>query len=328
VKIVAIAPPRGYPQPLESQPRPEGAPIWEKSDDTATGQEKPSLKASPGHGVVTAEVSPDGRKLVVLERPSFERNDRKPDAAFLVDLPTATKKQLGQGYAMTAFVRDSRQFALTFSNYETYSGVLKLFDAGGAELAQLATVKGEALTWPKFSPDGKRLAVEQSKGLINQPATLRVFDVPTRKEIATFKSGGAFPFLDYAFAPDGKGLAATDYHGGLRMWDVTTGKTLREKAFPGVRLFHLALAPDGRRLAVLGQPEWDRKDFADPDAQELPQPRVYLFDLTVAGAEPEVVICPHGYLGGVAFSPDGKTLAVGGAGATHLFDVTDDRRPK
>ena len=27
VEIVAIAPPRGYPQPLESQPTPEGAPI-------------------------------------------------------------------------------------------------------------------------------------------------------------------------------------------------------------------------------------------------------------------------------------------------------------
>ena len=31
VKIVAIVPPRGYPQPPESQPRPEGAPIWERS---------------------------------------------------------------------------------------------------------------------------------------------------------------------------------------------------------------------------------------------------------------------------------------------------------
>lgn len=30
VKIVVIAPPRGYPQPLESQPTPEGTPIWER----------------------------------------------------------------------------------------------------------------------------------------------------------------------------------------------------------------------------------------------------------------------------------------------------------
>jgi len=32
VKIVAIAPPRAYPQPLDSQPRPERVPIWERSD--------------------------------------------------------------------------------------------------------------------------------------------------------------------------------------------------------------------------------------------------------------------------------------------------------
>ena len=29
-KIVAIVPPRGYPQPLESQPTPKGAPIGER----------------------------------------------------------------------------------------------------------------------------------------------------------------------------------------------------------------------------------------------------------------------------------------------------------
>jgi WD40 repeat protein len=298
--------------------------------DTATGEEKPTLKTSPGRGVLSAEVSPDGRKLVVLERLSFERNERKPDVAMLWDLPTATQKPLGQAYAMAAFTADSRQFALTLSDYESYAGVLKLFDAGGAELAQLTAVKGEVLTWPKFSADGKCLAIEQSKGLINQPASLRVWDVATRKEIATFRSGGAFPFLDYAFAPDGKGLAATTYHGSVHMWDVTSGKALREKQVRGVRLYHLAFAPDGRRLAILGQPEWDRKDFpnAEPDAQELPQPRVYVFDLTAPASEPEVVMCPHGYMGGLAFSPDGKILAVGGAGATHLFDLTNNRHPK
>jgi hypothetical protein len=87
----------------------------------------------------------------------------------------------------------------------------------------------------------------------------------------------------------------------------------------------VAFAPDGRRLAVLGQPKWDEKEFGDePDARDLPQPRVFLFDLTAPGAAPEVLICPHGYLGGLAVSPNGRVLAVGGTAAVHLFDLTDE----
>ena len=67
--------------------------------------------------------------------------------------------------------------------------------------------------------------------------------------------------------------------------------------------------------------------MGQPDPLDLPQPRVFLFDLTGAAAEPEVEICPRGFQlgptgGGLAFSPDGRTLAVGGTGAVHLFDMT------
>jgi hypothetical protein len=55
------------------------------------------------------------------------------------------------------------------------------------------------------------------------------------------------------------------------------------------------------------------------------QPRVLVFDVVSKSAEPELIVCPHGLPGGLAFAPDGKTLAVGGAGAVHLFDMTDKR---
>jgi sugar lactone lactonase YvrE len=86
-----------------------------------------------------------------------------------------------------------------------------------------------------------------------------------------------------------------------------------------LRVSKVAFVPDGR-FAVLAQPKWDDKD-RDSDVRDLPQPRVFLFDLAAPAAEPEVVICPHGYTGGLAISPDGKTLAVGGAGAVHLFSL-------
>src|SRR5205085_2787581 len=91
---------------------------------------------------------------------------------------------------------------------------------------------------------------------------------------------------------------------------------------PGVEM---AFTPDGGRLAVLAQPKVREADVGnEPDPADLPQPRVFLFDLN-RGGEPEVLVCPHGYLGGLAVSPDGKTLAVGGAGGVHLFDLAKDR---
>jgi hypothetical protein len=51
VKIVAIVPPRGYPQPLESQPRPEGAPSWERAAKReAPPRHAPLASASGGTG--------------------------------------------------------------------------------------------------------------------------------------------------------------------------------------------------------------------------------------------------------------------------------------
>ena len=54
--------------------------------------------------------------------------------------------------------------------------------------------------------------------------------------------------------------------------------------------------------------------------EDLPQPRVSLIDLLGRRA-PRVLVAPHGYPGAVTFSPDGKTLAFGGGGAVHLFDL-------
>jgi hypothetical protein len=59
----------------------------------------------------------------------------------------------------------------------------------------------------------------------------------------------------------------------------------------------------------------------EPDPEDLPQPRVSLLDLT-GNSAPRVLVAPHGYTGSLAFSPDGRLLAFGGAGAVHLFDVT------
>jgi WD40 repeat protein len=307
----------------------DGKPDWRIDQDGAvlvfdvtTGQPRPSLKPAPGHGVDCCYLSPDGRRLVAVERPSYRRGEEKNDRTVLWDTANRTSKPLREGWAMAAFTPDGRSFALsTISRPE--GGALRLFDDGAAERAVLATVRGERLVWPKVSTDGRWFAIQQSQGMINQPATLWVWDLRTRKEVVTLQSGGDFPFGLHDFLPDGTRLAATDYAGGVRVWDIPTGRAVLSKSYPKLQVWHVAFAPDGRRLAVDAQAKWDRAEFGnEPDPLELPQPRVLLFDLSATAAEPEVIVCPHGFRGALAFSPDGRLLAVGGAGATHLFDLT------
>jgi WD40 repeat protein len=293
--------------------------------DAVTGRSLPSLEPGTGRAPIRAHVSPDGRTLIVTEQPSHGRGKRLPFQAVIWDMATRTARPLGEGYAMAVFTADSKRCALTLSDYASQSAVLKLLRADGTELAEIAAVEGEVFASPILSADGRRLAVHQSKGMINQPGTIRAWEIETRQELASIKTGGDYPFRMFTFFPDGRQIAATDYNGGVRVWDAASGRVEFEQSLTDLQLSDLAFLPGGR-LAVFGQPKWDRKEFSDPDALDLPQPRVYLFDLTNVSAAPEIVICPHGYLGGLAISPDGRTMAVGGAGATHLFDMTNQQR--
>ena len=83
-----------------------------------------------------------------------------------------------------------------------------------------------------------------------------------------------------------------------------------------------AFSKDGRRLAVLVQDEIRVSPGDKVGPLDRPQPRVYLFDLTKPKSPPEEIVCPHGNMGRLAFSADGKTLAFGSTGAVHLFDVS------
>jgi len=57
--------------------------------------------------------------------------------------------------------------------------------------------------------------------------------------------------LAVAISPDGRTLAAADYHGAVRLWELDTGRLDRlSLAHPGVET--LAFAPDGRLLATGG----------------------------------------------------------------------------
>jgi len=163
-----------------------------------------------------------------------------------------------------------------------------------------ATLKGHkpAVHSLSFSPDGKTLA---SGG---QDSTIRLWDVGTGKNSTTLK-GPEDVGWSVAFSPDGK-LLASSGDGTIKLWDTATWEKIA--TLDGSLVIHIAFGPDGKKLAAgcYGHDSpiraWDLSKTKLIAAFPLDSPR---------------------YLTSIAFSPDGRTLAVseGGLFYVSLWDV-------
>lgn len=290
--------------------------VW----DLATGKPKPDLKPLPGHGVSSAYVSPDGGRVITTERPGWAQDEKRPPTVVrMIDPAKGRSWKLAEGKGMAAFEPESKRVYVAMSEQ---GGGLLVFDYEGKEQSPLVALGKQTFSHPAISPDGKRLVVSASKPDGKRPDTLEVFDLATGKAIASFAGGGYSPF-PVPFSPDGRLLAVGDDDGTVRVFDVAKRSVVLERTFTKCRVgWGLAFSKDGSRLAVPVQEKPDEGRSTSSDPLDQPQPRIYLFDLTKPKSAPEEIVCPHGMMGQVAFSPDGKTLALGGRGAVHLFDVS------
>jgi RNA polymerase sigma factor (sigma-70 family) len=148
------------------------------------------------------------------------------------------------------------------------------------------------------SPDGKRLAV----GLPDE--TTRLLDA-TGKELHRFANLERADAL--AFAADGKTLLTGRWF-LVQAWDVASGKEVAPVPQGRVPVHFLALAPDGKTVALAGR---ERVTLADAATGKV------LFSADTA--------CRAG----VAFVADGKRLAVAsGESAIAFWDVAELRAAK
>ena len=136
-----------------------------------------------------------------------------------------------------AFSPDGKILAGAGSMREWYGGVgeepyrIRLWDTrSGKEIRRFG---GGRIAVPHlaFSPDGKSLV---SSGEFTQ-----LWDIATGSKIRDYTTSTAAA----VFSPDGKTLAAVFNRKSLRIWDLVTGKTIREIEKEGVHEESVAYSP-------------------------------------------------------------------------------------
>jgi len=143
-----------------------------------------------------------------------------------------------------------------------------------------------------FSPDSKLLAADGNNGITG---LWRTDTGQLHKQLAQSSW-----MHDMAFSPDGKLLATASFRKTAQLWDVETGERIGNEMKHSNRLRHAAFSGDGKLLVTVSQDGLLR-----------------LWD--VSKAEP----CgqPLSHTGYAVFSPDGRTLATTGWGATRIWSV-------
>lgn len=180
---------------------------------------------------------------------------------------------------------------------------------------------------PVFSPDGQRIAVSVAGG---PRYGVVMWDLKSgKKREATTKTSGVL-----AFSPDGKTLATSRLDGNLLLLNGSDLEVKRTIQTHDGSIRTLAFSPDGRRILTIGDDSkelriWDAETGARVSSQATNDFLAYLAQyspggtmLLIAGAKLSLLDAKDGKflstldrpnsptVGDIAFSPDGKSIAV------------------
>jgi WD40 repeat protein len=133
---------------------------------------------------------------------------------------------------------------------------VQLYDVatGQAQHNLATTFKGMYLSAAAYSPDGKVLAVGRGGEAGGVAANVFLVDPATGKKQRDLTPGHENGATDVVFHPDGKHLASSGRDTLIRIWDVATGKLVKELGKPRGGQFKdwihaVAFSADGQWLA-------------------------------------------------------------------------------
>ena len=238
------------------------------------------LRRTLPYGAMTLSLARDGRTLAIAPLHDYK--------ALVLEVATGRQRCNIRGNAAyeVSLSPDGRLLATAWEK-------LRLWEvASGKESAEVAGFTGPAYGLC-FSPNGGLLAVgEYLRGVV-------VWDLAAGRRVAYVKGcpwGG-----ELRFSATGNTLVWQDSVNTIRTWDVKTRRDKRTlDAGDGVHIFTIAVNPDGIMVAFAGESVQERY--------------VALVD---AASGKELLRLKHRLpSGAVAFSPDGKLLAVAGIDST------------
>jgi WD40 repeat protein len=212
----------------------------------------------------------------------------------------------GRGGPMSALALSADGRRLLGQNDDS----VKVWDAAdGKELLSLPLGNNSARRAAAFSPDGGRVVVTPSSAETTSDFRLHlvgmIHDVGEGKSGRPLKAPLTRPINRFLFSPDGKTLAgysSLSPGGGVQLWDPATGKEIKALGDnDGLFWFvkEAAFSPDGRHLATVGGNLMNKDEL---NVVEIARgKKVHSFTAEFGQN-----------LLSIAFSADGKRLAVGG----------------
>jgi WD40 repeat protein len=250
-----------------------------------------SLRLHQGEWTYAIAYSPDGARLVSAGSTEARLWDAATGKEALrlkaleVDPPAAGPLPDGNRPCAAAVSPDGRRVAWGYRDQR-----VRIMDLTTGK--EVRAFSGH--TSPQFHPpamaftqDGQFFAVEVAEPGQN---TIRLWDLNTGERAQTLVQSFAHRSEALAFSPDGTILASAVFEETIRLWDVASGKLMRDLN-GRYRTRVVAFAPNGKMLVSAGDTRARLWDVASGKQLHV-----------LSGHEPTVQAA--------AFSPDGETLAV------------------